>query len=683
MSIKPSFGHSPRRWTLFGFAGFTALGSVALLALVFHGDGFTPIELALLLLYGILVGWIALAFWTALTGFVLLLIQRLRRPPLQDQPVAASSSEPPLTAIVLPVHNEVAREVFARVQAMRDDLSNCGEHEGFELFVLSDSRDPDVWVEEELRWAQLPSGPVPVHYRHREDNSGRKSGNIEEFVRRWGARYRYMIVLDADSLMTAETLVEMVRRMERSPRIGLIQVPPIPINRGSLFARANQFAGAAYGPLFTAGLAFWQGGEANYWGHNAILRVAPFAAFCALPRLPGEPPFGGDILSHDFVESALLRRAGWEVHLAADLAGSYEELPPTLIDFAKRDRRWCQGNLQHLRLVATPGLHPVSRVHMLSGVMSYLASPLWLLFLVLTGAQAYVESRSEPVYFFGDHLFPRWPVSYTVEMATVLVTTLAMLFLPKVLAVVLQSLRDRRGFGGTGALVASTLAETLLSALLAPVLMLFQTRFVLATLRRKPVTWAGQNRSDDSTGWREAVSTHWPQTGLGVVAAWAAWHCSPLYFWWLTPVLLGLWLAVPVSVLTSRAGVGRGARWLGLFQTPAEREPDAVISGYWKWHSELPEVAEPSADGSRFVQVAADPWVQAVHLSLLEPRQPGRRRRSKLRLLLDQLQEEGWGSLSNEERLFLLSDQDSVMRLTALYWSRPAGPGLDRLAGAA
>jgi membrane glycosyltransferase len=662
---------------LFGFAGFTALGCMALLALVFHVDGFTPIELALLLLYGVLVGWIALSFWNALSGFVLLLLQRFKAPALVEQPLTLGSEAPPLTAIIMPVHNEDAREVFARIQAMRDDLTSRPEHDRFEFFVLSDSRDPDVWLEEELRWSQLPSGPVPVHYRHREDNAGRKSGNIEEFVRRWGGHYRYMIVLDADSLMSAETLIEMVRRMECSPKLGLIQVPPVPVNRGSLFARANQFAGAAYGPLFTTGLAFWQGNEANYWGHNAIIRVAPFAAHCGLPRLPGKPPFGGDILSHDFVEAALLRRAGWQVQLAPDLAGSYEELPPTLIDFAKRDRRWCQGNLQHSRVVFTPGLHPVSRFHMLSGIMSYLASPLWLLFLVLTGAQAYILSRTEPVYFFGDHLFPRWPVSYTVEMTTVLGVTLAMLFLPKVLAVVIQSLRDRRGFGGVASLTASTAVETLLSALLAPVLMLFQTRFVTATLGRTTVSWATQNRSDEGTGWLEALTTHWPHTTIGIVAAWAAYKCSTLFFWWLTPVLLGLWLAVPVSVFTSRAGSGLLARRLRLFLTPAELTPDAVIRGYHRWHEQMQEVATTHGEQSRFVQVAADPYLQAVHLSLLEAREPGRRRRSRLKLLIDQMLEEGWGSLSDEERLALLSDQDSVQRLSALYWSRPVGPGLD------
>ncbi len=682
MAVRMHVGHNLRRWLLFSFAGATALGCVALLALVFQSDGFTPIELALLVLYGILVGWIALSFWNALTGFLLMLSGRVN--PWQRKRTAASGApELPLTAIVMPVHNEVAREVFARIQAMREDLERLPQAAAFEFFVLSDSRDPDVWVEEELRWADLPRGAVPVHYRHREDNSGRKSGNIEEFCRRWGGRYRYMIVLDADSLMSAATLMEMVRRMEAAPRVGLIQVPPIPINRSSLFARANQFAGAAYGPLFTAGLGYWQGGEANYWGHNAILRMAPFAAHCALPRLPGSPPFGGEILSHDFVEAALLRRAGWEVHVAADLGGSYEELPPSLIDFAKRDRRWCQGNLQHLRLINTPSLHPVSRVHMLSGVMSYLASPLWLVFLVLTGAQAYVVTRSEPVYFFGDELLPRWPVSYTVEMTTVLVVTLAMLFLPKVFAVVVNAVRNRRRFGGVLALTASTFFETLLSALQAPVLMLFQSHFVVATLRRKPVTWAAQNRSDEGTSWLEALATHWPHTVVGIAAAWLAWYCSELFFWWLTPVLLGLWLSIPMSVWTSRLSSGSLTHRLGLFWTPAENKPDRVIRAFWRWHTTLPEHLEIGGDAASVVRVAGDPWAQAVHLSLLEPRQPGRRRRSHLRLLLDQVQEEGWGSLSNEERLLLLSDQEAVVRLSALYWSRPAGPGLDRLAGAA
>ncbi|MCX7900639.1 MAG: glucans biosynthesis glucosyltransferase MdoH, partial [Methylocystis sp.] len=293
-------------------------------------------------------------------------------------------------------------------------------------------------------------GVPRVFYRNRPENTARKSGNIADFCRQWGGRYRYMIVLDADSLMSGTTLIEMVRRMEADPRLALLQVPPVPVNRVSFFARMLQFASSLYGRMFAAGLAFWQQDTANFWGHNAIIRVRPFADHCGLPKLPGREPFGGDILSHDFVEAALLARAGWKVRLAWDLAGSYEEIPPTLIDYAKRDRRWCQGNLQHARLILAHGFKPLSRIHFAMGVMSYAASPLWLLFLIATGFEAYFKSLHRPVYFFGYNVMPIWPQYYVVEMTTVLWVTLALLFLPKLLALILLALdrAEARRFGG-------------------------------------------------------------------------------------------------------------------------------------------------------------------------------------------------------------------------------------------
>ncbi|MGH7005945.1 MAG: glucans biosynthesis glucosyltransferase MdoH, partial [Alphaproteobacteria bacterium] len=206
---------------------------------------------------------------------------------------------------------------------------------------------------------------------------------MADFLKRWGRHYDYMIVLDADSLMEGRTLVAMARHMDANPGAGLVQAPPVCINRNTLFARMLQFAGRIYGPVFAAGQAFWQMGEGNYWGHNAIIRVRPFTEHCGLPELPGRPPFGGHILSHDFVEAALLVRAGWSVWLAPDLGGSYEEVPPTLLDYAKRDHRWCQGNLQHSRIVGARNLNGVSRFHFIGGIMSYVASPLWLAFLGL------------------------------------------------------------------------------------------------------------------------------------------------------------------------------------------------------------------------------------------------------------------------------------------------------------
>ena len=135
-------------------------------------------------------------------------------------------------------------------------------------------------------------------------NIGRKAGNIAEFVRNWGGAYDYMIVLDADSIMSGQSLVTLAQTMDAHPTVGIIQTLPLLAGRETLFARLLQFAVRVSGPMFGSGLTFWQLGESNYWGHNAIIRMRAFADHCSLPRLPGSPPFGGEIMSHDIVEAA-------------------------------------------------------------------------------------------------------------------------------------------------------------------------------------------------------------------------------------------------------------------------------------------------------------------------------------------------------------------------------------------
>jgi membrane glycosyltransferase len=428
--------------------------------------------------------------------------------------------------------------------------------------------------------------------------------------------------------------------------------------------------------MFTAGLNYWQLGESNYWGHNAIIRIQPFLDHCGLPKLPGREPFGGEILSHDFVEAALLRRAGWEVWLAYDLEGSYEEIPPTLIDYAKRDRRWCQGNLQHLRLAFSRGLNALSRLHFLMGVMSYAASPLWLLFLIATGVEAYLQTQQELVYFFGENWQPVWPVSFAVEMTTVLLVTLTMLFLPKLLALLLllKSRRLRRAYGGMWGATLSVLLETIFSVLTAPVLMLFQTKFVLAILMRKAVGWPPQQRGDHQTGFAEAALAHGGHTVIGLVAGTLSYLYVPAFFWWFTPVLLGLGLAIPVSMLSSSMALGRRARQLGLFLTPEETEPPTVLrdleDGLRENEPVLPVLRETPP--SRFVQALVDPYVNALHRSLLPEREPpGKRRRHYLEGLIHQLEEEGPASLSPMQKRELIADPETLLRLHALFWSRP------------
>lgn len=674
-------GHTVRRFVFFLLVILTSLIALGLLVSVFQPNGFSPMELLLLFLYTILFAWICISFWTAFMGFWVILFGRDRwaisRQPPDIPPDSATS--PPRTAILMPIYNEDSERVFAGLRAIHQSLTDTGQLDGFDFFILSDTRDPEVWVEEELRWQDMVwslDGKERIFYRNRPENTSRKSGNLEDFCTRWGGRYRYMIVLDADSVMQGQTLVKMVRLMERHPHVALIQTPPVPVNRESLFARILQFASSLYGRMFTAGLNYWQLGESNYWGHNAIIRIQPFLEHCGLPKLPGHEPFGGEILSHDFVEAALLRRAGWEVWLAYDLEGSYEEIPPTLIDYAKRDRRWCQGNLQHLRLAFAQGFNLLSRLHFLMGVMSYAASPLWLLFLIATGVEAFIQTQQELVYFFGENWMPVWPVSFAVEMTTVLLVTLTMLFLPKLLALLLllKEKRLRRAYGGMFKASLSVTLETVFSVLTAPVLMLFQTKFVLAILMRRAVGWPPQQRGDHQTGFVEAVLTHGGHTLIGVAAGTLSYLYVPAFFWWFTPVLLGLGLSIPVSMLSSSIALGRQARRIGLFLTPEETDPPKVLQDLDEYLQEdepvLPVLRKTAS--SRFLQALTDPYVNTLHRSLLpESESPSKRRRHYLEGLIHQLEEEGPDSLSSMQKRELIANPETLLRLHALFWSQP------------
>ena len=357
---------SRRRYFLAAAVSLLTLAATATyLSVLSRVDGINGFELVSIPLFMLLFGWIAFSFLVATIGF--LLESREEQQPDEASGRHREEIVPKArTAILIPVFNEDPQRVCADIAAMIDSLCNDESAHLFDFFVLSDSTDPDVWLEEEMTWSLLSDkvrNECGVFYRHRAQNVARKSGNIADFCEHWGSRYPFMIVLDADSLLDGTTMIEMVRRMEADERLGILPVPCVPIGRWSVFARLQQFAAQAYGPVFTRGLAAWAGDQGNYWGHNAIIRVRPFMEHCDLPILAGSPPFGGEVLSHDFVEAALMVRAGWKVRLATDLKGSYEECPTTIADFAVRDQRWCQGNLQHLSILISEGFNPISRFH--------------------------------------------------------------------------------------------------------------------------------------------------------------------------------------------------------------------------------------------------------------------------------------------------------------------------------
>ena len=356
-------------------------------ASVLATDRLSYLDLAILGIFFLSFAWISSAFWTALAGFVALWRgggAGLRAP---AGPVARATR----TALVMPIYHEDPEQVGMRIAATYRSLAATGQLAHFDLFILSDSRDRDMVRQEQALWARLCKeldAGGRLFYRNRADNRGRKAGNIADFCRRWGGRYRYFVVLDADSVMSGATLVRLVQLMEANPDAGLIQTVPRPVGGETLLARILQFSAGLYGPLLAGGLNYWFQNEGNYWGHNAIIRTGRVHG----ERRPAHLARGAAVRRRDpeprFRRGRLLRRAGWGVWLVPELGGSYEQLPPTLSDFVNRDRRWCQGNLQHLRLLNIKGLRPASRAHLLTGAMAYLASPLWLTLLLLTSLEA-------------------------------------------------------------------------------------------------------------------------------------------------------------------------------------------------------------------------------------------------------------------------------------------------------
>ncbi|TVP49070.1 MAG: glucans biosynthesis glucosyltransferase MdoH [Halomonas sp.] len=551
-------------------------------------------QLTMLVLFALTFTWIALAFWGAVCGFVLC---ALRRDPLSLRRLNREAPSARLlvsrTAIVMPIYAEPPVPTFAGLEATCHSLLNYAIESDdedaaaplsdyFEVFILSDTQDAAVAQVEEVHVGALQQrfeGKLAIHYRRRPNNHGRKAGNIAEFCRRWGREYDYMIVLDADSLMSGATLLDMVQRMQRQPTIGLIQTVPIPVGQETLFGRFIQFASALYSPMLAAGQSFWQGDAANYWGHNAIIRTRAFMDHAGLPTLSGKPPLGGDILSHDFVEAALLKRGGWQVILDTTITSavsrhdpsasashnSFEAMPSNMLDFAKRDRRWLQGNLQHLRLLGGAGLHSLSRIHFFYGAFAYLSSFVWLALLLCTSVLITVYALSDTP---GELLSRN--VTFSPFSLGLLSITLVMLLAPKLLGLTLALWQTPHAFGGRPRLISSTFLEVLFAALLAPLMMAWHSLFIVNVLLGRSIDWQTQPRGERSLTWRET----WQHTGWmtlsGLVWAGLMLTFSPAAFGWLTPAWLGLMGAAPL-VKYSSSGTWGGVlskRW-GLLKTPS------------------------------------------------------------------------------------------------------------------
>jgi membrane glycosyltransferase len=574
LDLERHAGHGRwRRLLLFTLVGATTGLGIWLMTEILGTNGLTWAEIVVTAVFALLFAWIAFSFWIAAIGLTLRIA---RRDPISLERQGWAAQAPPLTArtaVLFPIYNEDTRRVFAGIAATYESIAASGRLANFAIFVLSDSAEAEVARRERLAWAtavqRLGAGDR-LFYRHRERNIGRKAGNIADWVQRWGAAYEHMVVMDADSVMSGDTLVRLAALMEANPSTGGIQTFPVAVGRNTVFARALQFAHRLYGPPLAVGQSFWQLGEANYYGHNAILRTRAFAEACGLPKLPGAAPLGGEIMSHDFIEAAFLRRRGWHVWFLPELPGSFEELPPNLVDYAIRDRRWAQGQMQHARVLLIAAMHWVNRLHLGMATFAFLASPLWLALLLLSSLLVAQHALSDHAFFpAAFQLFPVWPEYRPRESAILLGLTATLLFLPKLatLAATLARPERRYGYGGGRNLVLSALAELAFSILLAPILMLLHTGFLANILAGRAVGWGSQPRDDRGVPWSSAARISFWHSLIGLAWFIAAVVIAPDYLAWIAPVALGLIFSVPLIVLSSRLAPGR------VFTIPEEGEP--------------------------------------------------------------------------------------------------------------
>ena len=527
--------------------------------------GLSWVENIHLYLSGFAFLWIAISVGTAIVG----LIAVLRRRNIATMPRATPDLS---VALLIPIHNENPSDVFGNASALLTDLRGKPDARRFSLHILSDTRDADIAA---LEWRafeilRMEQGDAfDIFYRRRAKNTDRKTGNLADWVTNWGARYDAMLVLDADSLMSGDAVLTLRRELANDPDAGLVQSWPKLIHSTSLFARMQEFATAAHGWLLATGLATWTRGDANYWGHNAIIRTRAFAQSAGLPHLPGDTL----IMSHDFVEAAMLRRAGWRVRFLPNISGSFEQTPNSLIEYVQRDRRWCRGNLQHLRILGARGLHPLSRFHMLQGAVSYLLAPVWL---VLLAIWAFPDMATSSL---GSNDLP--PVTEVVDGfnnsgGILLACVLIMLLGPKLLsaATILASRHKRAAFGGTFAFLGALITEIVVSFTYAPILMVQQVLSVSFSALSKRDIWAPQSRGGAHHDLRTLAKFHAIETALGLITLTGI--ATAAVTVWLLPVGLSLFLAVPLSALSERSVVHSRAKALRL-ATPESASPPEIV----------------------------------------------------------------------------------------------------------
>ena len=578
------------RRLLFGvlFAA-TMAGSLVLAALALAPGGFGIIDIALLALFAVTLPWMVAGFWNAVIG---LLIVRFSADPVAavmpmaarirgDEPVTAS------TAILFCIRNELPERMIRNLEPMLAGLDAAGCGERFHLYVLSDTSDAKIASKEEASVAALTSrwcDRVAITYRRRAVNTGYKAGNIREFCERWGSRHDFAVTLDADSFMTADAVLRLVRIMQADPGLGILQGLIVGLPSTSAFARVFQFGMRLGMRSYTIGSAWWQGDCGPYWGHNAILRLEPFIAHCALPALSRDGAEDRHILSHDQIEAVLMRTAGYDVRVLPQEDLGWEENPPTLLEFMRRDLRWCQGNMQYWRFLWLPGLRPVSRYQLVLAIVMFVGSPAWIgLFVLGTFTVAFCDAPAD---------FIRADAGMAL-FACILV----MWFAPKIASAIDVLLHPalRRGFGGAGLFVANLVIEALYSILLCPILWFGHTIFLTGLLFGREIDWIGQTRDDHAVPFALALHNLWPHTLLGCAALGLLAMTQPAAIPYALFFAGGPALAIPFAVMTAWPWLGTLAARVGIGRLPEETKRPAVLLALGLPAIESVPSARPSA----------------------------------------------------------------------------------------
>jgi len=555
----------------FACLGLTMAGLAWLAVVALSPGGFGAVDLVLVALFAVTLPWYVIGFWNATIG---LLIMRFARDPVVavtpvagrvrgDEPITAS------TAILLCIRNEPPERVARLLEPMMEGLAAHGVGERFHVYVLSDTSEPQIAAAEDARFAAIEQawrGRVALTYRRRSANVGFKAGNVGDFCARWGKDHDFAVMLDADSVMTVELVLKLVRIMQIDPRIGIVQSLVIGMPSASAFARIFQFGMRLGMRSYTLGSAWWQGDCGPYWGHNAIVRIAPFVSYCHLPVLTEGALVKGHVLSHDQLEAVLMRRAGYEVRVLAEEGSSFEQNPPTLIEFLRRDLRWCQGNMQYWPFLRLPGLRPASRYQLVLAIIMFLGSPAWIA-LLLIGSVA-VASAPTPADFM------RWDAGIVL-----LVLVLAMWFAPNIATVVdvLARAKLRRLFGGGIRFVASFVMTVVFVILLSSAMWASHTVFLLRLLLGRTVDWGAQARDDHRVPWSLAVRCFWPQTLIGLAPVLLLAFTAPSAVPYALLIAGGPLLSIPLAVATAAPAAGRALIAVGLDRLPEETAPPPVL----------------------------------------------------------------------------------------------------------